>query len=269
MKFKNNFFRNYLCHAPTPLALERSLECELLSQEKFNHPILDIGCGEGLFAFILFQEKIDTGVDPDEKELKRAGQYGMYDELIKCYGQQIPKEDKTFNTIFSNSVLEHIPEIEKVLKEVHRLLTNEGSFYITVPTNLFDHYTVLYRVLLVLRIKSAERYRLFFNKFWKHYHYYDEYGWEKLLNRNGFQVIRVKEYGTKNICLFDDFLTPFSFLSFIKKKMFNRWMIFPLLRGITTAPLRLFVSKKTIKQAIEINKGGLIFFHLKKMKYEN
>ena len=33
MKFNTNFLKNYLELAPIPLALERTLECEILSKE--------------------------------------------------------------------------------------------------------------------------------------------------------------------------------------------------------------------------------------------
>ena len=63
MKFKNNFLYNYLKEAPVALSVERSLECEILSNQEFKYPILDLGCGEGVFANMLFDEKIDVGID--------------------------------------------------------------------------------------------------------------------------------------------------------------------------------------------------------------
>jgi len=90
MRFKDNFFYNYVKVAPIPLALERSLECDILSKKTFARPILDIGCGEGIFARVLFDEKIDVGIDPNARELKRARELDAYDELIECFGDKIP-----------------------------------------------------------------------------------------------------------------------------------------------------------------------------------
>jgi SAM-dependent methyltransferase len=265
MRFKNNFFNNYLKEAPLPLALERSFECEILSKQKFIHPILDIGCGEGLFATILFNEKIDVGIDPDEKELKRAKDFNMYTELIKCFGNKIPKESCSFNTIFSNSVLEHIPDIEAVLKEAYRLLAADGNFYITVPTDRFDQYSVVNQLLKVLGLKKASlNFRKFFNSFWKHYHYYDLSGWKNLAERNGFKVVEMKEYESKSICLLNDFMTPFSVPSLIIKKIFNKWTLFPSVRTITLFPVRLFIRHSLFTRNIGIKEGGLIFIHLRK-----
>ncbi len=265
IKFKSNFFYNYLKEAPIPLALERSFECEILSKQNFVHPVLDIGCGEGLFAQILFDEKIDVGIDPDGRELAIAADYNMYEELIKCFGDKIPKPSSSFNTIFSNSVLEHIPDIESVLKEAHRLLAANGSFYITVPTDMFDRYSIINQVLVNTGFKkTASRFRKFFNRFWKHYHYYDMAGWKNLMERNGFSVVEMKEYESKGICLLNDFQTLFSVPSLILKKMFNRWTLLPHVRALTLTPVRALINHQSIERNIGIKNGGLIFIHLKK-----
>lgn len=152
--FNENFFDTYIKHAPLPLAIERTQECLLLSRQKFESPILDIGCGDGIFAKILFNQAIDLGVDPNKKELQRAQLTNKYSELIECYGDKIPKPDNSFKTIFSNSVMEHIPEILPVLKEANRLLDKDGRLYLTLPTHLFDKYTIGYQVLSKLGMKE-------------------------------------------------------------------------------------------------------------------
>ena len=265
MKFKNNFLADYLRVAPMPLALERTLECTILSGQQFRHPVLDIGCGEGMFAHILFDEKVDVGIDPDERELSKAKEYDAYTELIKCYGDKIPKPSSSFGTILSNSVMEHIPDIEGVMKEAYRLLEAGGNFYMTVPSSRFDNYSVINQVLEMLGMKSvAARYRKFFNKFWRHYHYYDMNGWKNLAERNGFRVVKSFEYDSKSLCLFNDAATPLSLPLFAFKKMLNRWTLFPWLRSVTMFPVRIFVTKKTVLRNIDIRNGGLIFLHLTK-----
>jgi SAM-dependent methyltransferase len=265
MKFGSDFFRRYLKQAPLPLALERSLECKILSKQEFRHPVLDIGCGDGLFAHILSDEKIDLGIDPKKSELDRAKKYAIYEELIQCFGSNIPKEDRSFNTIYSNSALEHVSDLEPVLTEVHRLLSDDGGFYITVPTDLFEQYTIVNMFLTKLRLESmAKRYRILYNRFWAQYHHYPAQEWINLFEKNGFRVVQTTEYGSKKICLFNDFLVPFSILSWFTKKMFNRWTLFPAVRTLITYPISLLISRKEIEQAISVNNGGLIFFELRK-----
>ena len=263
MRFKDNFLLNYLKKAPVSLAVERSLECEILSKQEFVRPILDIGCGEGIFASVLFGEKIELGIDPSKSGIKRAKECGMYQEAIACCGSRIPKETASFNTILSNSALEHIPDIEPVLREANRLLSPQGRFYITVPAKLYDKYNIAYQLLAFLRLFGlAERYRLFFNKFWEHYHFYDCEGWIELFRKTGFKVIKSHEYCRKSTCLLDDAFIPFSFPSFLTKKIFNRWFLLERVREICA--YFLYFIFKGIVQEKNIQKGGLIFFALEK-----
>lgn len=266
MKFKTNFFQRYITIAPLPLALERCWECEVQSAQNFLHPVLDIGCGEGIFAWNLVDEKIDVGIDPNARELERAKQFDLYNELIECFGNAVPKPDKSFQTIFSNSVMEHITNIEPVLKEAHRLLRDNGVIYLTLPTDKFDHYSWGSLICAALGFNGlAARYRRFFNSFWRHYHYYPRAGWEEMFARNGFKVKDSFEYGSKVQCLFNDFTSPFCGIAFIIKKLTNRWFLFPLLRHVVTRLIYvpLFSSLAELKKQPD-GKGGLIFFALQK-----
>jgi 2-polyprenyl-3-methyl-5-hydroxy-6-metoxy-1,4-benzoquinol methylase len=264
MRFKKNFLFNYLKNAPFALALERSMECEIMARQEFVRPILDIGCGDGLFAFMLFDEKIDVGIEPNARELRRAKEYGMYEELIRCYGNNISKDSESFNTIFCNSVLEHIPEVRSVIDEAHRLLSPGGRFYVTIPTDMFDNYSISYQLLSLSRLyDAAEQYRRIFNKFWKHFHYYKQKEWEKVFEDSGFQVIDFKEYDSKITCLIHHFFVPFAFPSLITKKITNRWIVSKGLRRIYIFPFYL-VARGVIKRFERGKNGGIIFLSLKK-----
>ncbi len=55
MRFNSDFLKRYLAIAPSALAYERAIECELHVGKNWASPILDIGCGDGIFAQILFR----------------------------------------------------------------------------------------------------------------------------------------------------------------------------------------------------------------------
>jgi SAM-dependent methyltransferase len=264
MKFNDGILERYLSVAPIPLAFERFLEARIYQRHSFRRPILDIGCGEGLFANVVFANKIDTGIDPDPRELDRARVLGAYAELIECSGDAIDKPDGHFNTIISNSVLEHIPDVEPVFREAHRLLAQGGKFYVTVPSNRFDEYSVANQMLCAVGLRSlAGRYRSFFNNFWRHYHYYTPEGWSALARRTGFKVTEVHTYGTKRNCLLNDFLAPFSIISFVIKKIFNRWVLFPGLRRLVMKPV-VTAGHRLLKGGDAARDGGLVFMELTK-----
>ena len=264
MNFNPNIVEKYLGETPIPLALERALEGEIYKTLPFVRPILDLGCGEGLFAKIVFAEKIDTGIDPNPKELKRAKDLGAYNELICCWGDSIPRPDQSYATIFSNSVMEHIPDIQPVFKEVYRLLMPGGSFYMTVPSDRFDEYTIGYQLpRLVGLSKLAQRYKTFFNRFWRHFHAYSKTEWATQAKRGGFLVEEVYSYEGKALCLINDLLVPFSIGSFLLKKTTNRWSLFPGIRYLALFPLAVII-KPWLKKNIRVNEGGLVFMRLSK-----
>ena len=264
MKFNEDILETYLSLVPIPLAFERFLEARIYQRRSFQRPILDIGCGDGIFASVVFGEKIDTGIDPDPRELERARDFGAYEELIECKGDAVAKPDGFYGTIFSNSVLEHIPDIEPVFRETHRLLAAGGKFYVTVPSHRFDEYSIVNQVLCAVGLRTlAARYRAFFNRFWRHYHFHTPDGWAALAQRNGFAVAEVHTYAPKAICLLDDLLAPFSIVSFVIKKVFNRWVLFPRLRRRLMAPVAS-AGYRLLEGGDAARDGGLVFMELTK-----
>jgi SAM-dependent methyltransferase len=256
---------DYIAMAPLPLALERSLEADIYSRLTFERPILDVGCGEGLFAKLVFDEPIDTGIDPNPRELARARELGGYRELIQCEGSAVPKPDGSYQTVFSNSVLEHIQELEPVLAEIHRLLARDGRLYVTVPSERFEQFSVGSQLLNGIGLHAAaRRYRAFYNDFWAHYHCYPIARWETLVRAAGFEVIDSFTYAPLSVCLVDDLLVPASLGSFFVKRLTNRWTLLPALRRKVLYPTYL-LGRRLLAGASEVADGGLVFMALRKV----
>ncbi len=246
------------------LAIERSLECEIFSRQEFVRPVLDIGCGDGLLAYVLFDEKIDTGVDPDGEEIKRARKLSTYEELIACGGDRIPKADGSYNTIFSNSVLEHIPDLDPVLHEAHRLLAPGGRFYVTVPTDRFDAYSAGAGLLHGLGLDGlAKRYRTLYNRFWRHYNAHDRAGWQARFHQAGFTVVEAREYDPPAVCLINDLLVPLALPSFLLKKTLGRWIASAAVRRLYLGAVYGF-ARSVIRHFGSGESGALIFFAITK-----
>jgi len=264
MQTNTRFLERYVNQAPLALAIERSLECRILSQMPFERPVLDIGCGEGLFAKILFAEKIDTGIDPDARELLRADELAAYHRLIPCRGDAIPEPDASYRTVFSNSVIEHIPRIEPVLREAFRVLSPGGRLYITVPSDRFDEYAGASQVLGLLGTRKLQRrFRAFYNRFWGHYHLYAPERWGDIVRAIGFEIIETRSYAPRHVCLIDDLLVPFSVPALIIKRLTNRWILFPRLRRILLAPVRPLLEL-SVRHADHCEDGGLVFIAARK-----
>ena len=264
IKTNSGIVLDYIAMAPLALAFERVMECRILAHQTFERPILDIGCGEGLFAKILFSERLDTGIDPNPRELERACELGAYEELIECSGDAIPKADGSYRTVLSNSVIEHIPDIQPVLLEAYRLLAPGGRMYLTVPSNRFDEYTWISEFLKALGLNNLrKRFGVFFNRFWVHYHYHTLEHWREIAITAGFEVVEAHTYGPRRACLLNDFLVPFSVPEYLTKKFLNRWTLFPRLRRVILAPFALLGSL-ILRGAEKCEAGGLVFLSLRK-----
>ncbi|OYW76967.1 MAG: hypothetical protein B7Z37_06520, partial [Verrucomicrobia bacterium 12-59-8] len=137
---------DYLASVPAALAIERLVECHILKTKDFIRPVLDIGCGDGLFAEVLFADQIDEGLDYDAAETARADASGKYIHLTTDSATHMPFPEASFATVFSNSVLEHIPGIEQVMSEAFRVLKPGGVFHFTVPSPFFEEQALPHRL---------------------------------------------------------------------------------------------------------------------------
>lgn len=252
----------YLALTPAALAIERSVEVRHYVDAPLPRPVLDIGCGDGLFASIAFPGGIDTGIDPDPRELACAAALGAYRELLRCAGDAVPRPDGSFNTIVSNSVLEHIPDAAAVVREAHRLLASRGRFYCTVPTDRFERYSAVSHVLVGLRLhRLADRWHGFYNRFWRHWHAYPVDGWRRLAADAGFEVLGAQPYGPRRMCLLDDLVAPLGLPAKIRKGRTGRWVSDSALRR---ALIRLAVPplRRLLRGAERDRDGGLLFLTL-------
>jgi SAM-dependent methyltransferase len=112
----------------------RAQEFSLFMQNasSLQRPLLDFGCGDGSFAAVLFSQ-IEYGVDIDGDALDTAKQFHLYENLVQSVNNAIPLPDASINSVFSNSVLEHVQELDDVIREIARVLSTTGIFVFTVP----------------------------------------------------------------------------------------------------------------------------------------
>lgn len=157
---------------------------------------LDVGCGDGLIAEVLFEyigerELYGVDIDPMEADLARLRKYK---EVVVTPASSLPYEDLSFDFVFSNSVLEHIPDVESVIKEISRVMKKGGKFIFTVPNNNF--HTLLSGPLVFGR-RSRESYFRVVDSRCAHLRYWSELEWKDHLARYGLEVELCKSYLNK------------------------------------------------------------------------
>jgi len=112
--------------------------------------VLDIGCGDGvtqMFMLKYFSNWIITGIDVSEKSIEAALERKLPGVFFSTYnGTQTNFHDGTFDIIFMAGVLHHVDYSlhQTILKEVYRILKNQGRFYIFEhnPLNPLTRYLV-------------------------------------------------------------------------------------------------------------------------------
>jgi SAM-dependent methyltransferase len=154
---------------------------------------LDLGCGDGLLTRIVLEEAGSrelVGIDPDPDETAQAKSLGIYSEVHTAGGAAVPERDGSFDWVLSNSVLEHIDDLEPVLEEVARLLRPGGEFVFTVPGAGFH---ACLRGPLVPGSSRAE-YLSRLDARLAHRRYWDRERWRSALASRGMRVVELTAY---------------------------------------------------------------------------
>lgn len=235
----------------------RSIEAWLFEKNKkyIKGKTLDFGCGDGFFAKIVFGKgKIYIGLDlKSNKRTIEADKNKVYKKLILYDGLKIPFKNNHFNTIVSNCVLEHIPDLKNSIKEIYRVLKPAGYFLTTVMTNNWEKFLLGKKIF-------GKKYLEFLRKKQEHYNLLSQKQWENLFKKQGFKIITSLPYLSKTQSRFLEFFHYLSFPSLISYKLFKKWVIFPFW-------YKMFLFDKIIEKITKeknIKNGAGLFLILKK-----
>lgn len=180
---------------PAFRGLLRAVEARFYGLLELPGPILDVGCGDGHFAQMTFDHKLDVGIDPWWGPLQKAQRSGQYAQVLQGMGDRLPFPDHTFGSAISNSVLEHIPNVQPVLDEIGRVLKPSARLVITMPSHNFTQNLGGAAFFTALGLPGmADRYRQLFNIISRHAHTDAAEVWAARLAQAGFAVERWQTY---------------------------------------------------------------------------
>ncbi len=102
-----------------------------------KHKMLDIGCGGGILTESLhyYYPRAKTyGCDVSREAIRYARKHGSGKVIYSIIRKnKLPYKDNFFDVCICLDVMEHIPDVNFLLKEVKRVLKKNGQFFLLVP----------------------------------------------------------------------------------------------------------------------------------------
>lgn len=189
--FRNaSFFRKIL--------IEKGLNSKvrMATQTKPTGRLLDVGCSDGMFLYYLSKKKEwdGVGVEINSPIAKQAQmEFGL--NIVIGTLEEANFADSLFDVVTMWDVLEHLSDPAGALKEIHRILKNEGNLAIRLPN---------------IDSRDAK----FFGKYWsgydspRHLYIFGPKTIRELLETHGFKIISI----TTTTGAYNGFLISLRFL---------------------------------------------------------
>lgn len=128
-----------------PLARRYAETIEMIGEHDYES-IVDIGCGEGTLLRWIREKCASKGKDPfligvdlETEKLKRARD-GAAVQPVKADIAHLPFTSQRFSLVLCNEVLEHIPDPDRGLRELVRIVKEEGVIILSVPVVSWFRY---------------------------------------------------------------------------------------------------------------------------------
>lgn len=147
-----NFYRDYADQIIekrlySPYLLRRYLHQQdyssILKFIKEGEEVLEVGCGEGILAVLMAKKGARvTALDISRPNLETAKKFAKengVEEKIKFIegdAENLPFSDNSFETVVADNVLEHLPNFQRGLFEIKRVMKKRAI--IVLPAGVFN-----------------------------------------------------------------------------------------------------------------------------------
>jgi SAM-dependent methyltransferase len=215
---------------PAFRGLLRAVEARFYQDIALPAPVLDLGCGDAHFASVAFDHPLDAGVDPWALPLNEAARVrrAAHRLLAQAEGGRLPFPSGHFASAVSNSVLEHIPDLDPVLAELSRVLRSGAPFVFCCPSDYFLPFLSISGGLRKIGLRGpAGAYEAFFNRISRHYHCDGPDVWRARLERAGFALEKYWYYFSPRALRALEWGHYFGLPAAVAKGLTGRWVIAP------------------------------------------
>ena len=221
-KRKSEIYSEY--YVPYPLKLypysSHKTVIDILNKKE-NQRILDVGCGDGLFAEHVSKGNYVVGVDfidESENTKRNFAKFYKYD-LNRGLPAELGTEEK-FDYVLFLDILEHLLDYESILEDAKKFLKKDGSIIVSLPNvaNIFVRLNLLIGTYPYSDKGILDR---------THLHFYTCGSIKKLIAKHGFSVAGKKVTPIPVIEVLPGFLKKnagyvLNFLLYIKTRIFKR-----------------------------------------------
>lgn len=233
------FFADYFAYAPAALALRECVRLAAMRGVELPEPILDVGCGDGIFARLCYPDRQVWGIDINPNEIRRAQSTSTYSTLIcgSITSSDLPAG--YFRSAIANCSLEHVPDIAGAFRTIAGALRPGAPFVLIVPTPDWTSELVVPRMLESAGLGAAARsYRDTLDRIFHHVHLYDEKRWTELLDDAGMSVESVEPIVSSGVTSAFDLLLYPSLAGWVTKQLTGRWTLMPPVRRVLATPAK-------------------------------
>ena len=231
-------FKRYFPHTPAALCIKECARLSVIRRHPCPGPVLDVGCGDGLFARMAFDDVDVWGIDIDAAEGRWAAASKAYTQVILGDVTKVTLPEAFFATCVANCSLEHVPRIDLALENIYRSLRPGGLAYLFVPSARWASHLTSARVLTELGAPVlGARIENTIDQVFKHHHLYDRAGWLSVVEQSGLEVVSAEPVlSTATTVAFEAFLLP-SLAGLLNKRLTTRWTNFPTARKLFARPV--------------------------------
>lgn len=158
--------------------------------------ILDIGCGDGHNMYYLskWKQNLVIGIELSQDTIRIAKKRYPNLDIRHMNAEKIKFQNQEFDEVYAIDILEHVDKLDKVVKEIYRVIKVGGKLIVGVPYEKSER--------LLLKIRPS-----YFREI-HHVRIFKGAELEQLMAGNGFNLVSKKRDGfLSHINLIYQFLT--------------------------------------------------------------